>query len=73
MEGFSGSLFLGFNYHFAGKFGLFLQAGYINDSFRLTDFVVNGVLIEEFNNRRTEDVLFSLRGMDFKVGVRFAF
>ncbi len=73
MEGFSGSLFLGFNYHFAGKFGLFLQAGYINDSFKLTDFVVNGISRDEFNNIPTEDVVFSLRGMDFKAGVRFAF
>lgn len=73
MEGFSGSLFLGFNYHFAGKFGLFLQAGFINDAFRLTEFVVNGQTIEEYNNRNTEDIIFSLRGMDFKAGVRFAF
>jgi hypothetical protein len=73
MEGFSASAGLGINYHFKGKFGVFAQAGYIYNVEHLTDFRVNGSFIEEFENRPIEDVVFTMRGMDFKAGIRLAF
>lgn len=73
MRGFSSSIALGFNYHFKGKFGVFAQVGYIYNVEHLTDFRVNGNFIEEFENRALEDVIFTMRGLDFKTGIRFAF
>lgn len=73
MSGFSGSLFLGMNYHFAGKFGVFVQAGFMSNTNNLTEFSVNGNQIEEFANREVSDVIFTMRGFDFKTGIRFAF
>jgi len=73
MQGFSASMAIGLNYHFKGKFGVFLQSGYIYNSQHLVDFRVNGNFIEEFENRALNDVIFTMRGLDFKTGIRFAF
>lgn len=73
MQGFSASAALGINYHFKGKFGIFAQVGYIYNVEHLTDYRINGTSIEEFENRELKDVLFNMRGLDFKTGIRFAF
>lgn len=73
MEGFSASLALGINYHFKGKFGIFAQMGYIYNVEHLTDFRVNGIYVEEFERRPLNEVIFTMRGFDFKTGIRFAF
>lgn len=73
MEGFSASLALGMNYHFKGKFGVFIQAGYIYNAEHLTDFRVNGNFFEEFENRPLKSVIYTMRGFDIKTGIRFAF
>jgi hypothetical protein len=73
MRGFSASLALGINYHFKGKFGIFAQSGFIYNVEHLTDFRINGNFVEEFENRPLEEVIFTMRGLDFKIGIRFAF
>jgi hypothetical protein len=73
MKGFSASLALGVNYHFKGKFGIFAQTGFIYNVEHLSDFRVNGSFIEEFENRPLNEVIFTMRGLDFKTGIRFAF
>lgn len=73
MQGFSASAGIGINFHFKGKFGIFAQLGYIYNVEHLTDFQVNGSAIEEFENRPLNEVIFNMRGLDFKTGIRFAF
>lgn len=73
IRGFSGSLHAGINYHFKGKFGIFLQLGFNVNNEIMKEVKVNGNNREYFENRLLEDVLFTRRGFDLKTGIRFAF
>jgi hypothetical protein len=73
MEGFSASLYMGINYHPKGKFGIFVQGGFIYNVQHVVDYVINGISYEVLEQRPIKQVIYNLRGFDLKAGIRFAF
>lgn len=73
MNGFAAQFGLGFRYHFSKTFGFFMQSNFNAMSFNMKTFVVNGNQETEFENRPVEDVIFSFRGLDLKLGLRLSF
>lgn len=73
MNGFAAQFGLGFRYHFSKTFGFFMQSNFNTSTYNMKSFIVNGNQETEFENRPVEDVIFTFRGMDLKLGLRLAF
>lgn len=73
MSGFSSHFGLGFRYHFSKAFGFFMHTSFNYFTFVMDNFQVNGNNQDEFENRPINEVIFTFRGIDLKLGLRLSF